>query len=277
MTKVRPVLPGLTALFWVASALVLLAAAQLFVLTNRTDRFFAWTIAVPLTAAVDGAFYLAAFLLLFPAARARTWADVKPISWGVLAVSLLKLAATLMHAGLFHFRDGVATARIAAWGWLAVYVVVPLALGALIVAELRSPGVDPPAAALMSRPFRWVAGLLAGVLLVLGIALLAAAGGVLARWPWPLTPLTSQALSAWFIGIGIVAALSVADGDRIRTRHTWTGSLALAVLQGIALLRYGDTIPWSSAAALAYVALVTVIGVVGIWGLLSLTRLDPTS
>ena len=129
----------------------------------------------------------------------------------------------------------------------------------------------------MSRPFRWVAGLLAGVLLVVGIALLSGAGGFLARWPWPLTPLTSQALSAWFIGIGIVAALSVADGDRIRTRHTWTGALALAVLQSIALLRYGSAVLWSAAAAWAYVALVVVIGVVGIWGLLSLTRVDPAS
>jgi hypothetical protein len=45
---------------------VLVAAWQLFVLTDHTDRFFAWTIGVPLTAAVDGAFYLAAFFLLFP-------------------------------------------------------------------------------------------------------------------------------------------------------------------------------------------------------------------
>jgi hypothetical protein len=77
----RPVLRGLALLFYAASALVLVAAWQLFVLTGHTDRFFAWTIAMPLTAAVDGAFYLAGFFLLFPSARARTWAQVRPVAW----------------------------------------------------------------------------------------------------------------------------------------------------------------------------------------------------
>jgi hypothetical protein len=125
-TRTRPVLRRLSLLFYAASGLVLIAAWQLFVLTDHTDRFFAWTIGVPLTAAVDGAFYLAAFFLLFPAARAHTWAEVKPISFGVLAVSTLKLVATLLHADLFHFSRGAATARFAAWGWLIVYVAVPV-------------------------------------------------------------------------------------------------------------------------------------------------------
>jgi hypothetical protein len=268
-SPVRPVLPGLTVLFYVASALVLLAALQLFVLTGRTDQFFAWTISVPLTAAVDGAFYLAAFFLLFPAARAGTWAEVTPISWGVLAVSILKLVATLLHTGLFHFTEGGTTARIAAWGWLAVYVVVPVALAAFIAAELRTPGTNPPPTVLMSRLFRWVAGFLSAVLLLVGLGLLSATAAFLARWPWPLTPLTAQALSAWFVGIGIVAGLAVRDGDRRRTRHVWTGALALALLQGVALLRYGNAVAWSSLSAWAYAALFIVVGVVGVWGLVA--------
>jgi len=266
----RPVLPGLTLLFYVASALVLLAALQLFVLTSQTDRFFAWTIGVPLTAAVDGAFYLAAFFLLFPAAGARTWAEVKPITWGVFAVSILKLVATLLHTGLFHFHASEATARIAAWGWLVVYVVVPIALAILIAAELRSPGVDPPVTSPLGSAFRWVGGALAGVLLLVGAGLLSANATFLAHWPWPLTPLTAQALSAWFIGIGIVAALAVRDGDRIRTRHVWTAAVILALLQGVALIRYRDAVDWGAFCAWAYVSLFTLVAVVGVWG-----RLGP--
>ena len=273
----RPVLPALTVLFYVASALVLLAAVQLFVLTSRTDRFFAWTIGVPLTAAVDGAFYLAAFFLLYPATRARTWAEVTPISWGVLAVSILKLVATLLHTALFHFHVGEATARIAAWGWLAVYVVVPVVLGVLIVAELRAPGVDPPATFRMTSAFRWVTGLVAGALLLVGVGLLSANASFIAHWPWPLTPLTSQALSAWFVGIGIVAALAVRDGDRVRTRHVWTAALVLAALQAIALIRCGDAVDWRSVAAWAFVTLFAMIAVVGAWGRLAIPPADERS
>jgi hypothetical protein len=265
-SRTRPVLRGLALLFYAASALVLVAAWQLFVLTGHTDRFFAWTIAMPLTAAVDGAFYLAGFFLLFPSARARTWGQVRSVAWGVLAVSTLKLAATLLHLDLFHFSSGEATARIAAWGWLVVYLVVPVALGALIVAELRSEGTDPPAASLMSRPLRGVGGLLGVILLLVGAGLFAIPDTFVAHWPWPLTPLTSQALSAWFAGVGIVAILVVRDGDRDRARHVWVAAVVLSVFQGIALLRYGTAVDWSSVAAWAYVALFTLVGIAGAWG-----------
>jgi len=38
----------------VGAFLVFLAGLQLYVLTERTDHWFAWTIAVPLTAATPG-------------------------------------------------------------------------------------------------------------------------------------------------------------------------------------------------------------------------------
>jgi len=262
----RPVLRGLSLLFYAASVLVLIAAWQLFVLTDHTDRFFAWTIGIPLTAAVDGAFYLAAFFLLFPAARAGMWAEVKPISFGVLAVSTLKLVATLLHVDLFHFSHGAASARFAAWGWLAVYVAVPVVLGSLIVAELRTPGTDPPARQAMPAALRTIGALLGAVLLVVGVCLLVVPSRTEAHWPWPLTDLTAQALSAWFIGVGIVAAVAVADGDLVRAQSVWTSATILALLQGVALLRYGDAVDWSSVAAWAYVAIFAVMGAVGAWG-----------
>jgi hypothetical protein len=274
-TRTRPVLRGLSLLFYAASGLVLIAAWQLFVLTDHTDRFFAWTIGVRLTAAVDGAFYLAAFFLLFPAARARAWAEVKPISFGVLAVSTLKLVATLLHLDLFHFGDGPATARIAAWGWLVVYVAVPVALGSLIAAELRTTGTDPPVTRPMPPALRAVGGALGAALLVLGVCLLVVPSTTAAHWPWPLTDLTAQALSAWFAGVGIVATLAVADGDLVRARNVWTSAVILAVLQGVALLRYGGTVEWGTFSAWAYVALFAVMGVVGVWGRAAAARPRP--
>jgi hypothetical protein len=92
-----------------------------------------------------------------------------------------------------------------------------------------------------------------------------------AHWPWPLTDLTAQALSAWFVGIGIVAALAVADDDLFRARNVWTSATILAVLQGVALLRYAGAVDWSSLAAWTYVAIFAVMGVVGAWGWIAAT------
>jgi hypothetical protein len=167
----RPVLRGLSLLFWVATGLVVVASWQLFVLSGQTDRYFAWKIALPLTAAIDGAFYLAAVILLVSAARAGTWSEVRHVAWGVLTISTLKLAATLIHFRLFHFDHGQLTARIAAWGWLVVYAIVPIALVLLIWAELRTPGVDPPPEVPMPQLFRGLAGFLALAFVAFGLGL----------------------------------------------------------------------------------------------------------
>jgi hypothetical protein len=261
----RPVLRGLSLLFWVATGLVIVASWQLFVLSGQTDRFFAWKIALPLTAAIDGAFYLAAVILLVSAARAHIWSEVRHVAWGVLTISTLKLAATLIHFRLFHFDHGQLTARVAAWGWLVVYAVVPIALVALIWAELRAPG-DPPPALPMPQAFRWLAGFLACALVAIGLALFFAPAATARHWPWVLTPLTARDLGAWFAGIGVVGGLAVLYGDLVRSRPVWIGSVALALLQGVALSRYADSVDWGSSTAWLYVALFAAVGISGIWG-----------
>src|SRR5215469_12802383 len=55
----RPLVPGMRALLYAASILVLLAGIQLFVFTGRTDDFFAFTIGNPLSALFLGAGYWA--------------------------------------------------------------------------------------------------------------------------------------------------------------------------------------------------------------------------
>jgi hypothetical protein len=273
----RPILPGLRVLFQVAGGLVILATIQLFILSESTDRFFAWHIALPLTAAIDGAFYLASSILLFSARRARSWIEVRPLAWGVLAISALKLLATLLHVGSFHFDHGVGTARVAAWGWLIVYALVPVALGTLIAIQARTQGEDPPVRASQPASFRWFAGILAIVLLGVGFVLLVLPGQTADRWPWPLTDLTAQDLAAWFAGIGVLAGLSVARGDRSSFPTVWLGSIALAVLQGVALLRYRGSFDAGSLAGALYLSLLAVMLGAGIWGWRLRLRVGPGS
>jgi hypothetical protein len=262
----RPVLRGLSLLFWVATGLVIIASWQLFVLSARTDQFFAWTIAQPLTAATSGAFYLSAVVLLLTSARARVWAQVRHVAWGVLTVSTGKLAATLLHLPLFHLDHGGLAARIAAWGWLVVYALIPVALAILILIEIRRPGADPPRRASIPPAFRWFAGPIACVLVAIGVALFVAPQATSDRWPWGLTPLTARDLAAWFAGIGVVGALAALDGDLDRTRPVWIASVALALLQGVALARYPEPVDWGSPSAWLYVALFASVGIAGAWG-----------
>ena len=52
-----PVAPAVRIVLLVAAALVFLAGVQLFVFPLRTDEYFAWTIASPMTAVFLGAAY----------------------------------------------------------------------------------------------------------------------------------------------------------------------------------------------------------------------------
>lgn len=77
-TETRPVTTAMRYMLFVAGVLVFVAGFQLFVLTEHTDRFFAWTIGFPLSAAFLGAGYWAAAVLEFLAARERAWVNARP-------------------------------------------------------------------------------------------------------------------------------------------------------------------------------------------------------
>ena len=272
--QVRPVLPALKALFLVGSILVLLGGTQLFIFSERTEDFFAWTILAPVTAAVDGAFFYIGFVLLFPASRARSWAEVRPVAFAVLVVATIKLVATLLDTDLFHFEGPDFLPAFAAWAWLVVYIVIPLGLAVLIVMQLRMPGGDPPKGP--GLPIVLKAGFLAisATMLAIGAVLLFASGTAIDIWPWPLTPLTSHALSAWFVGVGVLAALTVRENDLQRSRFVMLGAGLLGLFLAIALARYSGDVEWEEPMAWVLIGLIVTLVITGAYGVAKERSLD---
>src|SRR5262252_5100975 len=92
-TQVRQLVPGMRRLLYVAAVLVLLAGFQLFVFSQRTASYFAWTIANPLGAAFLGAGYWASVSIEALAARQRTWANARIAAPTVFVFTVLTLVA----------------------------------------------------------------------------------------------------------------------------------------------------------------------------------------
>jgi hypothetical protein len=264
---VKPLLPAMRRLLYVAAVLVFLAGCQLFIFSDRTASYFAWTIHNPLAAAFLGAGYWASVAFEALAARQRVWANARIAVPTVLTFTLLTLLATLMHLGLLHLGGQFAiSTRIVTWAWIAIYIVVPLLMLVILAVQLRTPGVDPPRSAPLPG---WLYGLLAGqaaVLLGLGVALFAAPGQA-TWWPWKLTPLLAQATGAWLIGFGVAAAHELAERDARRLVPASTGSIVLVVLQFIVLARYPGRFEWSSATGVIYLALLVTMLITGGVGL----------
>jgi hypothetical protein len=265
----RPLGPALHRLLAIASVLVAVAGFQLFVLSDHTDRWFAWTIGEPLSAATLGALYWASFVTVRFAMLERSWATARAPLLGVQSFTLLTMVATLLHLGTFHLTGGPASAVLAGWGWLIVYVTVPLALLFLLVRGRIRPG--PPVTLWPGTRFpgwfRVPVVALGAVIGLTGVALFVAPGWAEGWWPWALTTLTSQALGAWWVGVGITMGMSGWDDDLTSSRGPMVTSAVLGPLLFAGLVRYWGHVDWTRPASWIYVVMTAVLFVMGMVGL----------
>src|SRR5262249_26292615 len=148
----KPLVPGMRWLLFTATVLVFLAGFQLFVFTEHTATYFAWTIVNPLGAAFLGAAYWAAVAIAALAGRPALWANARVAVPAVLAFTVLTLIATLLHLDKFHLGARFAAGtRFVTWAWIAIYVLVPLLMLIILVSQARVPGSAPPRSAPLPR------------------------------------------------------------------------------------------------------------------------------
>src|SRR3954470_7030798 len=123
----RLLLASMRRLLVVAAVLVFLAGVPLFVFPLRTERYFAWTIDVPMTAVFLGAAYWSSRAFEWSASRRRWWCDARIAVPTVFVFTTLTLVATLVHVDKFHFgAEHAGWTRVVTWAWLAIYAVVPV-------------------------------------------------------------------------------------------------------------------------------------------------------
>jgi hypothetical protein len=262
-----PTLPATRNLFTAAIALAATAGISLYVFTAQTDRLFAWTIASPLTAAFLGALYLGDIPLLLAVRREPVWAYARAAAWGLLLFTGFSLVATVLHLDKFHLGAGPASATLAGWLWMAVYISLPLTGAWLIWRQSRVGGGDPPALQPWGAAGRRLHWALAAAALALGLILLLAPG--LNAWPWALTPLTSRAVSARVLAFAGVAFLGARAGDARGQRAAQGSLLVRGALALGALLRYPSELDLTSAGGLLFTGLCLLAIAAGARGLMN--------
>ncbi|EMY33944.1 hypothetical protein D477_012233 [Arthrobacter crystallopoietes BAB-32] len=272
LNEVTPLIPPMRWLLYVAAFLVFLAGLVLFVFPLRTEEWFAWTVNPPMTAVFLGAAYWSSAGLEVTGARSARWESARLAVWPVFVFTTLTLGITLLHLDRFHLSADTGTvARVATWAWLAIYAIVPVAMLVISWMQNRSrrPAIRslPAGRPVLPHALRLLLVGIAGVLLIYGVALLAAPIYAAMWWPWPLTELTARAIGAWLVGLGWAAAQGQMSGDPRTVRPVALTSVAFVILQAVALLRYGDALTWPSAPALGFVTVLLAIGVAGGWAL----------
>lgn len=273
----RVVTPAMRRLLILAGVLVALAGIQLFVFSERTERFFAWTIDPPLTAAFLGASYWSSAVFEFSAARQRLWANARVAVPTVFLFTVLTFGVTVLHMDRFHLGpDFEAGTRAVTYAWIVIYAAVPVAMALLWWLQSRQPGGDPPRRAPLPGPLRLVVGAQGMVFAVAGTALLAAPEAA-SWWPWDLTALTGRAIGAWLVSFGLAAFHSLAENCLMRLRPAVWAYVALGSLQAWALARFPADFAWGSVGGIAYLVMLGSVLVAGVGGVVAIRRVSRTS
>jgi hypothetical protein len=287
---------GLRSFFIVAAVLALIAGVMLFIGAAETDRFFAWTIEPPLTAAFLGAAYWAALVLLAWAANQHEWARARTALPAVFVIAVLLLIATLIHLDKFDLDS------LFGWFWLTVYVIVVPLLAVLIWRQnhvqrhqphpsqsgLRpsAPGQTPGAGQVPrgDRPLptwlRLALSLQAGAMLGIGAALFVFGTDAASIWPWALTPLTARAVGAFLCGFGVAAAVAVREDDLDRLRGSALAYAALGALELLAVAIHSGDLTGTDldqGLYIAFCASVLAVGAYGIWASRSAPSRAPSA
>jgi len=238
------------------------AAILLIPLAERTADFFAWTIAVPASAAFIGLFYLALTVMGVLGLRQPWWAPARAALVPAVVFVALVLVTTLIHLDKFHLVSGGAAARTVAWIWLVIYVVTVPAYLLGFRQQRRAPGGDPPRT-VPPPPWARVAlgGLAVGSALE-GLALFVAPPLGTSLWPWALTPLTARMIGVTLISVALLAAAVVRFDDRVTGRIPAIGLLTFGIGALAVVARYSGQVEWTHPSAWAYLAVAVALVVV---------------
>jgi len=256
-SRLRPVGFGIRAFLLVATPLAFLGGAQVTLLSKHTDTYWAWTIALPISAIFIGASFCATAVLFAWGLWQREWIRVRAVVSGGPFVTVGLLVATLRHVGEFHGAVGVI--------WVEAYVFAVPAFFAAAVQQLMVPGRDRRVEERMPRALRSALALQAIVMLAWGILLFSRSHDASAVWPWPLAPLAAEASAAWLLGIGASAAYISLRGDRADMPGAALSYIVLGAIWIGGAIVAGDALHNELAAVLyiLFAASVIAVGVAG--------------
>jgi hypothetical protein len=243
-----------------------IAAIQLYLFPTATDRFFAWSLTPPESAMFMGAGYTGGVVLTVLSFGRRPWETTRIAALAVLVFVVAMTATTFLHLDPMHLTSDIASARVAAWLWVGVYVVVTPVLAVLFVREQRLAHAPPPAAIPLGTGLRTSLVAVGATMLVLGILLFVIPVRMDAVWPWPITALSGRALASWLLSIGTAAVWVAWEDDRRRSRPAAITVTIIGVLWIVAVLRDLDSFRWERPSAWVYVGFVAVLAAIGLWG-----------
>lgn len=239
-------------LYGLVLPLLFIAGIQLFVLSDQTETYFAWTFALPLAAAFMGAGYWSAMFHAYTGANSKRWDFVRSSMPASLTATTLLAITTFIHLDKFHLGSPFFLTRFVTWVWIAVYVIVPPILAIAWITQARMPGANVRGQNPLPVWMRGGFALLAVFTLLSGLGLFLAPDTMSALWPWKVAPLAARAISSWLSAFGVACATLVFENDIKNGAGTCSSLFAFCVLELVVVARYTSAIDWTKPLTLVY-------------------------
>jgi hypothetical protein len=269
------VLRGTRWLLIAFAVLTALAVNQLLLFADVADRYWAWTIHTEQSAAFVGAAYGAGLVLSLLSLRMMRWSQIRIPIVTVAVFTVLTTVSTFVHMHRLHLESGGLVAQAAAWIWLAIYLVVPIACVVVIARqEIERGPVEP-----VTRPMPgWLTRLLMGQgLLLFAAGVLLFFAGITVHhheatteltsfWPWSLTPLSAMVIGAWLIAFGLAAGMAVGTGDLARLLVPSATYTAFGIFELVSVVWHWPQVSSKDPWTWVYVAAMVAITVTGAYG-----------
>lgn len=242
--------------WWFVALNALAGAVALLFFPTRTEQLFFWEIKPALNAALFGALYLGGAVVVGWVTYRGAWEPARFLIPVLVSAGIFISITTLLH--LARFTPGPKLVY-----WLLIYIGAPLlALGFYIQHE------RPGANWAVTRPVRPLTRLIAvglgGVLLVLGLALLAWPGGVVAYWPWPITPLMLRIFAAWFSAFGVGLLWFWVEREWPRVQHIASLMVAASALDLLMVVIHRQDLTTTGPSLWVYCFHLALFGLVGL-------------
>lgn len=210
---------------------------------QATESNFAWPVQPVVTAALFGAIYFSALLLMIAGVFTKIWEYVRVVVLPSAAFTAVMLVPTFLHWDRFSIGS------ISFALWLASYVLPPpIFIGCYLWQQRRSQaigvGITQPLPT-VARAFLFSNG---AALTVFAILVMLVPSILQTIAPFAFTPLTARAL-AGFIVLAALLQLSMAfENDWPRAKVATAMLVPLPIVALFQLVRFGDSVQWSNVA-----------------------------
>jgi hypothetical protein len=244
---------------WFAAEVFFAGASSLATLLapQATQTNFAWPIQPVVTAALFGAIYFSALLLMIAGLFTKTWEHVRAIVLPSAAFTAIMLVPTFLHWDRFS----VGTISFALW--LASYVLPPpIFIACYIWQQKRSQPVGFGIAQPLAGPIR--AFLLANgaALTIFSIVVMMYPSVLQSIAPFTFTPLTARALAGFVVLAALLQISMALENDRTRARVATIMLIPLPFVAAFQLARFGDSVQWSNAALWIFLLDLTLVAAI---------------